>query len=867
MENRIISVFKSLRSKRFSQLWACQADVFLRYCDEHQESSDVGIELPTGSGKTLVGSVLGESLRRDGKRVAVLCANVALAKQFQAEAESLNIRAVVFEGGEAATYVPGDVRAYERAEAIGIMNYWVYFNTSPRIKPAQILIFDDAHLAEGALSGLTELSVSSLNTEHEECFDRLVEVLAGALPESRALRDLKNDTIHPDTPTDLVSFFDAIGLEEKVRNILEAHCTYENKLIWGYKAIRDSLKKCCWFVGPEGITFRPYIPQAGACDYFSQPEQRIYLSATLGAVGDLQRRLGAGKIERLRVQEEYQDYQPGTRLIGFVDRMEDLKVDERRKFAIKYANSVGKSLWMCPSLREAQQITEALKAGTNQPVFELDRSGQKMEEFKAASEGHLVVAGRYEGMDFPGDCCRLAVLVGNPKGLTPVERFFSEHLRDSEFLDSRIGYRLQQAFGRCVRSSSDFAVYLVLGDAAARYLEDDDHRALLPKSMWLEIEFGLRTLSESTATFLSYAKDFLKGNNAKYGELLDRMSVPALSRDSASSEADTTLEVAGWLAMFSEDNYDRAAECFRDRVVELSGTAQSAHRAWWDYCLGMAEYLRFAEHESQDALKKCVRALEAATHAGTRAAYFNRLRRSINRIAEQIAKQAGAKRGSPETTDYVDTVWESLLKRASTLKPNSPDFEKWAKVLKENLKSGKHDQVALGLEELGNCLGAKASRPEGQGKADCIWRFEASDLRVTFTLECKIEHKDAKVIAIKDANQAQGQAKDVGSEGQATYPFIVTHLTAVDKEVQARLSPGKVLHLDAIMVLADLAIHLLKQVWSSISKKGEGVPEGTAAGIKCGFPSGLWIDALLDSKRVLLDEPSMKDCIQEEALP
>ena len=43
---------------------------------------------------------------------------------------------------------------YHQAQAVGVMNYWVYFNSSPRVEPADLVIFDDAHLAEQPLSGM-----------------------------------------------------------------------------------------------------------------------------------------------------------------------------------------------------------------------------------------------------------------------------------------------------------------------------------------------------------------------------------------------------------------------------------------------------------------------------------------------------------------------------------------------------------------------------------------------------------------------------------------------------------------------------------------------------------------------------------------
>jgi hypothetical protein len=39
------------------------------------------------------------------------------------------------------------------------MNYWVYFNGRPVPQPADLVIFDDAHLAEQPFSGLQTLRI------------------------------------------------------------------------------------------------------------------------------------------------------------------------------------------------------------------------------------------------------------------------------------------------------------------------------------------------------------------------------------------------------------------------------------------------------------------------------------------------------------------------------------------------------------------------------------------------------------------------------------------------------------------------------------------------------------------------------------
>src|SRR3954454_22109321 len=72
------------------------------------------------------------------------------------------------------------VRVINRCQAIGVMNYWVYFNQNPVLDVADLVVLDDVHLADGALRSL--FSVEITRWDHPALFQRLADVLADALP-------------------------------------------------------------------------------------------------------------------------------------------------------------------------------------------------------------------------------------------------------------------------------------------------------------------------------------------------------------------------------------------------------------------------------------------------------------------------------------------------------------------------------------------------------------------------------------------------------------------------------------------------------------------------------------------------------------
>ena len=271
-----------------------QAAILSIYAEHHPSTADLAIELPTGAGKSLIALLIGEVWRRENRTVAVLTGNKTLARQMEAEGTSLRVPVERFEGTGASIPVASR-RRYRRAQAIGIMNYWVMFNQNPVVDAADLLIIDDAHLAESALDSLYSVVIDVYS--HPILFQNLMTLFADALPDYAVFRDALLDAPSR-AGAELVSFLDQSFLADRIQQAIDnsAEITADSDLRFRWNRIRDRLREANLYADTKSISIRPYIYPLRDNPRYELPTQRLYMSATIGDPADLARRLGTSPI-------------------------------------------------------------------------------------------------------------------------------------------------------------------------------------------------------------------------------------------------------------------------------------------------------------------------------------------------------------------------------------------------------------------------------------------------------------------------------------------------------------------------------------------------------------------------------------------
>lgn len=560
----------SFHSQKFKELWPAQDYVLKKYSDEFTNMSDVAIELPTGAGKTLIALLIAEAWRKENRKVAILSANKTLARQMKMESQQLGIPAVLMEG-RGIDILARDKRDYHRANKIAVMNYWVYFNQNPVVDDADLLVMDDAHLAEHCLHSLWSVEIDRY--EHNNLFKALVTELANRFPEYTVLHDALDDCPSLTTPPELLSFIDQASIANRLKEIIDASPLLETDvdLKFRWNRLRNFLNEANIYLSLNSIWIRPYIYPLIANSHYSGATQRIYMSATIGEPSDLCRRLGTKRIEKIPVPQEFSEATSGRRFI-VMNRIDDQDISERLQTTILTSlKKCPKSVWICTSKAEAEKFKQIVPAWLNDNGFVghqtwlLSSLGDEIEQFKSAKSGHLFVAGRFDGMDFQGDECRLVVLATLPRAINIQEEFLCAYLRDAGFMKKRLNQRIIQALGRCNRSADDYAVYILADKRFATHFGRDSYRQGIPKNIISEVDMAEEMAEVNISDLKAKVDTFLGGNFSEFDATFQEMlsGVPSIS-DSPGSTDIAEDEVLGWAAMFASQNYNIAADKFKN---------------------------------------------------------------------------------------------------------------------------------------------------------------------------------------------------------------------------------------------------------------------------------------------------------------
>jgi hypothetical protein len=805
-------------SEDFTELRPGQKLVLDAYAAGHLQTADLAIEMPTGDGKTLLALLIGDWALDQGWSVAYLTGTRQLAEHVQGEAARLGLEVVRFAGRD---YGGAKLDDYHQANAIGVMNYWVYFNSKPVVQSADLVIFDDAHLAEQPLSSMQTLRIPFTIGPPRELYRAICTTAITHTTGYPGLRAMLDGTAPPGAPPELLSFRDWALISDDVADEIDrSEYGQDRDVRWVWPKIRERIDRCGVLIGSSAIEIRPYHPPTTVNSGYTKAKQRIYLSATLGSMDDLQRRIGSRAITRLTTSEPLPAGATGERMFVLnssgQEPFEDLVLD----WALEQARAAGgRAAWLCASHAEADTLQEILQ-GERQPVFRLRPGDDDMvDSWSRAPAGHLITAGRYDGLDLYGDICKLVIVTSVPQASSEFERFVVAYLGDASFMRHRVGQRVTQALGRANRTETDRALYLGLDPRFAQTLADPAVRRSIPPTAVPTIREALELFDQGWEVTKRVCSDFWlsaippsqrDGQQAMPGPAAVRKARPGRASHGSGEVASAQAEVAAATDLWLGDHSQAAGQA-REAARLLSLAGEQEHAAFWRYVEAHALFDRGGQQDIEDART----ALQGAVENGPRTAWFLRLKGTIADLSGQEKLAADG--------DRIFLAWDDLHRELGS------SLDRALAEARQQL-TGTHDEQCEGLKMLARLAGAVAERPPKteQSATDCRWSWST-----TRRAERRVwEVKTGKAIEVSrsEVNQVLGQleVETARVKRTRTYGCLLTPATRSKLDASEAAAQKIILvNHGAVTALFDLLARRVRD-YAALCGTGTAEERGTA---------------------------------------
>lgn len=763
----------------------------LKSLDKQIDEKDLVIKLSTGSGKTVVGLVYAEWMRRKykGEPVLYLCPTLQLVDQVIAAGLVIGVPVGTF---------PDNGMPFEalRGESILACSYDRLFNAktvfeSRAIRPSTIVL-DDIH------AGIDRVGQCYTAQVPQECFTKIKDLLRPLCAPTDAATWRGIDQDDPGSLYEVPYWIFSL-VQQQICDLLEQHRENKSLFNWENIARYSDLARFCISGAKAEISLT--LPCTEENSAYSSARHRLFMSASIKDGSALIGTMDCDTKAFSRVIEPMEDEGAGERMMlptSLISR--DAKKTE---IALACAVLSKQTNVVVLTSSEAQAAVWQGAGATYCKGVAVDDAINKL---RRSNHNYFVFAQRFDGVDLADDACRVLVIDGVPHGDRLCDQVDYYRQKDSPEFEVRTVNKFEQALGRAVRSSADYAAVFLVGPDIASFIGKKSVYELLEGRSRVQVDLG-----KELAAQIGADKPIAQVLNEMTGALLSRnegwkdahrMRVKAVAKSTRDPETLTVFEV---VAATVRDAWGSAkGKNFQGAVATLREISNDTRlhkiqRAELLYKIG--NYL----HQFDPSA-----AAEAYRSVFSMNIHFPRPDKVADRKFSRVTDQAVAVR------DYFSDF-------------NSPNAA-IARIdeIKAKLAFGNAaETVEQGLFELGTALGASSSRPEKETKRgpDVLWQFDENAL----CIEAKSE-KEADIFK-SDAAQLslslQWCRDSLDLEPGLIRPVFATNVVTVDRSEDVSFGPS-ILNEDNLMGI----VERLRQLLLALSFDGPLFTNAPAVGKK-----------------------------------
>ena len=463
------------RAKRFSFPRDIQTEVMKAWF-QNPDNQDTVIKLNVGSGKTVVGLLLLQSSLNGGKGPALyLCPDNQLVFQVSEEAGALGLEIV---------NDPKD-SAYASGQKICVTTIHKLFNGKSvfgleQVKiPIGSVVIDDAHACVTTIGDQFRITLSNSHPAYGNIFKAVSSQLKRQSP-SRFLELKDGDP----WATMEVPFWAWKDNQETILKALHEQ-RESDELVFSYPLLRELLPYCRCVISGQSLEIEPTCPPTDLIRSFFKAKRRIYLTATLADDSVLVSHFGANPKKLSDPIVPVSSQFMGERMILMPQELNpEIDIVEVRSLLADLSKNHNVVV-IVPS----KPAADTWKGAADQILIG-DKVAPGVEKLRNGHVGLTVLVNRYDGIDLPGDACRVLALFDLPEVSSLREAADMAILAESKAGLRRQMQRIEQGMGRGVRSNDDHCVVLLCGAKLTSRVKSADGREMLAAATQAQLDLS-----------------------------------------------------------------------------------------------------------------------------------------------------------------------------------------------------------------------------------------------------------------------------------------------------------------------------------------------------------------------------------------
>lgn len=449
-------IFMTLPSKAMGYGYPrdVQSEVWKKWFDVRNEKNVI-LKMNTGSGKTVVGLIMLQSCLNEGKGPAIyVVPDNYLVMQVIDEAKRLGI----FVTADKDDYNYSNSKAILVTSIQTIVNGHSYFGMRECGNyPIGSIIIDDVH---ACMDKITDQFMIRINAE-TDAYRELIAIFSSSLRDYNPKSYIDVVEMKDCRKNILVPYWEWQRQQDNVYRILKKYNNKDNSEIYfGLPLLERSLDTCDCIITASTIEISPKGIDLYNISSLEDASRRIYMSATLADDSVFISALGLdiGDMKNIITPENANDI--GDRLVIFPKHInsEISEVEIKKKveeIAKKYNVVILVPSFSRAEFWDEQRERTATKDNIDKVVNKL-KSGVHL--------GKVIFVNRYDGIDLPGDACRMLVIDGLPPLNSIKDRYIQSVAPQSTILLREQVQRIEQGMGRGVRFNDDECCVVLMGD-------------------------------------------------------------------------------------------------------------------------------------------------------------------------------------------------------------------------------------------------------------------------------------------------------------------------------------------------------------------------------------------------------------------